>query len=349
MRLLLFHVVCFALDVVILAGLASRTRRPRAIAGAVAALVVLPLGGAGFVFHGEMPTFASMQLACWVLFLHAPLLGLGAAVVRRHRRRLAACLVLASLALLGVAYDAFVVEPHALEVTRRVVRSSKVTRPVRIVVLADIQTDHVGAYEARVVARAMAERPDLVLLPGDYVQLANARAWDAQVDAFRAMIRPLRAPLGAYAVQGNVDPSGRWQALFLGTSIEPLDRTTRRTRGEVSITALSFADSFYEQLRLDRGPGFHVVFGHGPDFALGDVDADLLVAGHTHGGQVVLPFFGPPLTLSQVPRAWASGRTSLPGGRTLIVSRGIGMERGPAPPLRFLCRPELVVIDVLPR
>ena len=94
--------------------------------------------------------------------------------------------------------------------------------------------------------------------------------------------------------------------------------------------------------------GFHVVFGHGPDFALGAVDADLLVAGHTHGGQVRLPIIGPLLTYSTIPRAWAAGVTALSGGRTLVVSRGVGMERAHAPRLRFRCKPEIVIIDVLP-
>jgi len=79
---------------------------------------------------------------------------------------------------------------------------------------------------------------------------------------------------------------------------------------------------------------------------LGRVDADLMVAGHTHGGQVQLPLIGPLITLSAVPRAWASGVTELEPGRTLVVSRGVGMERGNAPRLRFLCRPEVVIVNV---
>jgi hypothetical protein len=52
------------------------------------------------------------------------------------------------------------------------------------------------------------------------------------------------------------------------------------------------------------------------------------------------------MTLSRIPRRWAAGLTELPGGRWLLVSRGTGMERGNAPRLRFLCRPDLVVIDL---
>ena len=70
------------------------------------------------------------------------------------------------------------------------------------------------------------------------------------------------------------------------------------------------------------------------------------MAGHTHGGQVQVPGFGPVVTFSRVPAEWADGVTSLSGGRTLVVSRGIGMERSYAPRLRFFCRPEIVVIDL---
>jgi predicted MPP superfamily phosphohydrolase len=61
-----------------------------------------------------------------------------------------------------------------------------------------------------------------------------------------------------------------------------------------------------------------------------------------------LPGIGPIITLSAVPRKWATGMTDLGNEKKLIVSRGIGMERAGAPRVRFLCRPELVIIDVAP-
>ena len=116
-----------------------------------------------------------------------------------------------------------------------------------------------------------------------------------------------------------------------------------------ALTGLPLQESFDDNLVIPEQPGFHIVFGHAPDFSLGDVRADLLVAGHTHGGQVQIPGLGPIITYSRVPRGWAAGgATDLGDGRTLVVSRGIGMERMYAPRLRFACRPELVVIDVLP-
>jgi len=178
---------------------------------------------------------------------------------------------------------------------------------------------------------------------------------DAAVQAeigpkFNALVRAadLDAQLGNFAVQGNVDPRG-WERLFDGTGVTTTSTSTAWDDGILRVTALSLGDSFDPTLVVAPAEPFHIVFGHSPDFALGDVQADLLIAGHTHGGQVRIPGIGPLLTLSRLPKAWTSGLTALDGGRTLIVSRGIGMERADAPRLRFFCRPQLVFVQVAPR
>jgi predicted MPP superfamily phosphohydrolase len=99
---------------------------------------------------------------------------------------------------------------------------------------------------------------------------------------------------------------------------------------------------------LDRGPraDLRVVFGHSPDFVralAGWAPVDLALAGHTHGGQVVLPGFGPLVTLSRLPRRYAGGLNDY-AGIPLHVSRGVGLERGSAPPIRFLCPPEVSLL-----
>lgn len=249
-----------------------------------------------------------------------------------------------------LAIDAWWIEPHWLDVSHAEVRSAKLDRRIRLVVLADLQTDQFGAYERRVLRRTLQEKPDLILFAGDYLQMEHQDQLERMRITYRDYLREIGfcAPLGIIAVVGNMDDMG-WEKMFDGLPLIPVRNTRRFRFPGLTITALSMNESFNAFTPVGSAPGFHVVLGHSPDFALSRrVSADLLIAGHTHGGQVRIPFWGAIEWLSLVPRAWAAGWTKLPSGATLFVSRGIGMERGMAPRVRFWCRPELAVIDLIP-
>ena len=74
---------------------------------------------------------------------------------------------------------------------------------------------------------------------------------------------------------------------------------------------------------------------------------DLYCAGHTHGGQVALPFYGALVTLSKFGKKYEGGTYKV-SNTWLNVNRGIGMEGGSAPRVRFCSRPEVTVIDIVP-
>jgi hypothetical protein len=323
-------------------------RRPSRIACLVVTfgIVTAALAIAGLMAKA---LFEAFGLLCYGWFVHVPLvLSWGAIVTWRSHRWWSLIGWSAVLALLAIYVDAFWVEPQWLQVTTIRVQSDKVTRPWRAVVIADLQTDQLGDYERRVLATVQQAQPDFVLMAGDYLQIRSAD-YPALRRQFKAYLRQIgfSAPLGVYAVGGNSD-LGNWQQMFAGADVQSCVQTRSWEVGELRLTGLSMLDSFNPSLAIPDDTRFQIVLGHGPDFALGDVQADLLVAGHTHGGQVRLPFIGPLMTLSQVPRSWASGVTRLDERRTLVVSRGIGMERMGAPRLRFLCRPELVIIEIEP-
>lgn len=343
---MLFNLLLLACDALLL-GAIARFRR----------IWILPAVGIPYALIGILTgvflaadPFDLARLAAYGIFLHTPIVLVGTAVLwRKQHKALAGALIVLAAALPCVAGYAFLIEPHWLEITHYEIASPKIVRPLRIVVLADIQTDHFGDFERHVLDEALAQKPDVVFFAGDYLQVSQDNA-APQIHDFNEYLRKIgfSAPRGVFAVQGNVDPAG-WQRIFAGLNITVAQSRQQFAVGDVRLTCLSLGES-YGKGRIDRSDpnAFHIVLGHVPNYALGQVDADLLVAGHTHGGQVRFPLIGAIVTTSTVPRAWVAGVTDLPHGSKLLVSRGIGMERGRAPRLRFLCRPELAVIDLQP-
>jgi predicted MPP superfamily phosphohydrolase len=92
---------------------------------------------------------------------------------------------------------------------------------------------------------------------------------------------------------------------------------------------------------------FTLLLYHSPDLIREAVaqQIDLYLGGHTHGGQLRLPILGPIYTGSKFGRAYASGLYR-EGGTGMYISRGIGMEGSNMPRARFLCRPEIVSIEL---
>ena len=309
-------------------------------------VTILVLGAMLYPVDG----FGRLQLLAWGVFLHFPLYLIAAGVMIFDKSRLFfyALLVLV-LIILGVAADAFLIEPRRLEVSHTTIYSTKLEGSIKVAVLADIQTDNPGPYETRVLAITAAENPDLVLLAGDYLQIFDQDTYQDAVLELRNIFKDagLKPLLGIYAVRGNVEHND-WAAIFQELSVRTFNTTETLDLGLITLTGVSWLDSVNPNLVIPGSEKYHIVLGHSPNFSLGEIDADLLLAGHTHGGQFQLPGIGPLLTLSLVPRSWAAGLTEIKPDQYLLVSRGIGLERGAAPRMRFLCRPELVILEIKP-
>ncbi|MBM4014917.1 MAG: hypothetical protein FJ293_08125 [Planctomycetes bacterium] len=270
--------------------------------------------------------------------------------------------LLASLALFA---EMALLEPNRLVVERRDVALSDWPAgapPLRIVVLADLQSPRFGAREARVIEFVRELAPDLIVLPGDLA--AQSLDDGAALDCARRILRGSAVPLGTFAVNGDVDPlvAGGVADVVRETPARLLDNgavrlvhppaTERRDVTPVQIELAGFdpADParFAAALAMPPQAAVRIALVHQPEHVvrLGPAGFDLVIAGHTHGGQIVLPGIGPLVTLSPLPDAIDAGGLHRHSGTQLVVSRGIGCEAGFAPPLRLFCPPEITLITV---
>ena len=259
-----------------------------------------------------------------------------------------------SLAVIGfvcIGYGYFV-EPYWPQVNHVRLESTKLapgTGPIRIVHISDFHSDPKVRLERQLPEIIAAEEPDLIVFTGDTINspegLPNARA------ALMALAKI--AP--TYAVKGNWDV---WfwsvEALFGGTGVVELNgQSVCHPAGGTDIWIGGIAVGNENRLTpmLDEMPprSFKVLAYHYPDEAplASSQGADLYLAGHTHGGQVALPFYGALITLSRLGKRYEAGLYR-ERDMWLYVNRGIGMEGGPAPRVRFWARPEITVIDLHP-
>ncbi len=108
--------------------------------------------------------FEILNLAAYGIFIGGPLILLTAQYIARQSKLVASANFYLTLALLvmAIGVDAFLVEPHWLETTYMTVETNKLTAPVKIAVISDIQIDQAGDYERDVLKKVMDEKTDLI-------------------------------------------------------------------------------------------------------------------------------------------------------------------------------------------
>ncbi len=273
---------------------------------------------------------------------------------------LLACGVVMALAALMLFYARFV-EPSWIIVTRRRVACG-MPPGLRIAVIGDF---HVGPYKRaaflrRVVRRVNALSPDLILLVGDFL-------FDHAADtAHLAPLEYLRSPLGTFAVVGNHD-SGAHGDHAHDAAHDRSDDVERflTPRGvqflrngwtvvgdgarEICIAGVDdvwMRSHDMEAAFRARQAGMPtILLAHNPDVILDTSShrANLIVSGHTHGGQVRLPFYGSLTALPQkLSKKFDRGIFPVTPTCTLAITHGIGET---FLPLRLFARPEILLIE----
>jgi predicted MPP superfamily phosphohydrolase len=278
----------------------------------------------------------------------------------RGTRGIAILFLITNLAFSAVQVDAYVVEPlwvDTAKVSLRFEDLDPAAAPLRVVHLSDTHVERSSYREASVVKKVNALRPDIIVLTGDYLNLSRLQD-PVSAEHFRQFVSQLRAPYGIYAVRGSVEPtveSMHW--LVEGTDITWLEQEARTidVRGQ-EVTLVGVACSHEQEVdtaRLDEAmegvpsDAFTLLLYHSPDLIAEAAERgiDLYLGGHTHGGQLRLPFYGAIATGSSYGKQYVSGLHRR-DDTTMYVSRGVGFEGGGMPRARFLCRPEIVSLEL---
>lgn len=262
---------------------------------------------------------------------------------RRQKCTLAAGSVLC-FALLFYLY-AFFVEPFWIEVTHHSLKTP-LKRGVKIMLLSDLHVKHFGRREKFVLRTAEREQPDVIAVTGDYA--SNPLNTDAIVE----LLGQLHARLGVFVVPGNWEYWGAGPDLQKRVAALPNLKLLKNSASAISLDAMIIGLDDRLAGRPDPESAFRpipetayrVVLFHSPaEFDHISQKFNLALAGHSHGGQMRIPFF-PPLWLPEETRPYIAGWYGEPG-RQLYVSRGVGNSVLDA---RFACRPEIAVFTLEP-
>lgn len=302
------------------------------------------------IFAAIVFFFLAMAAYSLAILLYRRLRGIQEAIPPSRQRWMNRFLAIGLIGSLCVLYGRFI-EPHRVQVSHVTVQSEKIKPglpPLRIIHISDLHSEPEPLLEERLPALIAAEKPDLIVFTGDSVNSP------AGVPVFRRLMVSLAAVAPTYAVRGNWDiwPEAK-SLLFAGTGVTELDAQavplqvkghrlllvgTPTSDRKGGVTMVDAADHSRLLVFLFHDPAFI--------YPMADRNVDMFLTGHTHGGQVALPFYGAIITLTYHGKRFEAGLYRV-RNTWLYVNRGIGMEGSFAPRVRFWARPEITVIDVV--
>ena len=265
----------------------------------------------------------------------------------------------ASLCVVNLALWGFWLEPASLRNENHEIQLPNwpaACDGIRVAVLADL---HVGSpfndvdKLARIVELTLKAKPDLILLAGDYGISGIIGGTKVSSEEIAGGLRPLAAPLGVFAVLGNHDwweDAPRIERALESVGIPILEDSSVLVKRDDCAFHLAGLSDFWEGVRNYRAalenipPGMPIIaLTHNPD-AFPEISrpVDLMIAAHTHGGQVYFPVLGRPIVPSKYGQRYAIGHI-VENGRHLFVSSGLGTS---IIPVRFLVPPEVSLLTI---
>jgi uncharacterized protein len=228
--------------------------------------------------------------------------------------------------------------------------------PLRLVVLSDL---HVGSHYADlerladIVNEVSKRKFDILILPGDFINMQIFGGGRIRPESVAEVLAQLTQRIPTFAVLGNHDAQYGFE--HVESSLTAIGVTVLRNSwskcptpaGDVFIVGLEDEstgkpDFVSASIGLPKDVPLLVIAHDPASFAQIPDHPLVTVSGHTHGGQVRLPWIGAVVNASAAPLAWSHGHIKL-GRRHLIVSSGIGTS---VLPIRFCCPPEIIEIEL---
>lgn len=252
------------------------------------------------------------------------------------------------------------IEPNRLTTEVASLDVAAADEPVVVGVIADIQTDRFGDFERRAIAAVVAGNPDLIIVAGDMTQVPDDAYADIEAEAAEALSR-LQAPFGVYMIQGNTDPSPesvRELAELAGVTAVLDEIVEIDVRGQrLRLGGIAWPNNRREGAKslIDRfvdgssDATIDILLSHSPDGIINlqrSSPIDLMVSGHTHGGQISIPLYGPIWNVTELPNEVAAGGLHEVRGMSVYVSTGVGVNRGESPKVRFGVTPSVDFITI---
>ncbi|MDX6304512.1 MAG: uncharacterized protein QOI77_1481, partial [Blastocatellia bacterium] len=261
--------------------------------------------------------------------------------------------------LAALAIWSFLIEPNRLIVHPQTIQIDNwppELSGLRIAVVSDLHTGAPFINDQKlkdIVDRTNALNPDLIVLLGDYMSPNSWHSHRVEPEVTAAGLKGLKAPLGVYSVLGNHDwwyNGERVRRAFEQNGIRVLeDEVTEIKWHEKSFWLVGLADLWTRPQHIEetiaKVPAGSTIIAltHNPDiFPSLPQSVPLLIAGHTHGGQVNLPFIGTPIVPSRFGSKYTAGHV-FENGHHMFVTTGIGTS---ILPVRFRVTPEIVILTI---
>lgn len=269
---------------------------------------------------------------------------------KQEARVLAVVLFFTILAIYGL------LEANLIEVVELVFYDEDIPQEfnnLKIVFISDIHCSRHNTPERlkHLTAEVNKQKPDIILMAGDYVE----SGMEDLEGCFKSLSN-MHAPLGVYGVLGNHDHfGGRAEATYrnmIKAGIQPLDNNvTWIHKGNAKIKIGGVGDLWHDFQDIDPTlenvgeQDFIILLSHNPDYAEElDTDLiDLMLSGHTHGGQINLLGLWAPYSNSRYGQKYVKGLTEARNSLKVYVTRGVGTT---VVPVRLFSKPEITVITL---